>query len=281
MPPVYVKPYVKRNKTDAGDAEAICEAVTRPNMRFVTVKSEDQQAALCIHRVRDLLIRQRTQVVNVMRGLCAEFGVEIRQGLAHAMALKEKLLTGEITDLPPTAARVMASLARQIEALQQQIVTLDTELAAWHKQSDVARRLATMPGIGPVAATALAATVTDPQHFKSGRQFAAWLGLTPLARSSGGKERLGRISRMGDTYLRRLLVNGVANMIRWARIRPEKSDPWLVQLLARKPARLVMVALANKSARIAWAIMSRAGEIYHTRTKVGFVKEENAMFVTA
>ena len=251
MPPAYVKPYVKRGKTDAGDAEAICEAVTRPTMRFVAIKSPEQQAALALHRTRDLFVKQRTQL--------AEFGIEIRRGIEQALTLARRIAAHEMPDIPPLAAKVIAGLAGQVLDLQARLGEIELELLAWLRSNDLAKRLATIPGIGTVGATALAASVTDPHQFRSGRQFAAWLGLTPLQHSSGGKERLGRISKMGDKYLRRLLVVGMTSLIRRAKYKPEAVDPWLADLLTRKPARLVTVALANKAARVVWAIMVRGG----------------------
>jgi transposase len=259
MPPAYVKPYVKRGKTDASDAEAICEAVTRPTMRYVAIKSADQQAALALHRTRDLFVKQRTQLVNMIRGLLAEFGIEIRRGIEQALKLAKRIAAGEVPEIPVVAAKVIAGLAGQVLDLQARLGGIEHELLAWHRSNDVAKRLATIPGVGTVCATALAASVTDPHQFRSGRQFAAWLGLTPLQHSSGGKERLGRISKMGDKYLRRLLVVGMTSLIRRAKYKPEAVDPWLADLLSRKPARLVTVALANKTARVVWAIMVRGG----------------------
>lgn len=267
MPPAYVKPYVKRGKTDANDAEAICEAVTRPTMRFVAIKSPEQQAALSLHRSRNLLVKQRTQLVNMVRGLLAEFGVETPRGLHHALALSSKLAEGEAAAVPALAQRVVAALARQIEALQVELIAIEKEILAWHRSSDVSQRLATIPGIGVISATALAASVTNPQQFRSGREFAAWLGLTPLQNSSGGKERMGRISKMGDKYLRRLLVVGMTSLVRRARVNPACVDPRINDLLARKPVRLATVAMANRTARIVWAIMAR-GENYRRPTTI-------------
>jgi transposase len=259
MPPAYVKPYVKRGKSDASDAEAICEAVTRPTMRFVAIKSPEQQAALALHRTRDLFVKQRTQLVNMIRSLLAEFGIEIRHGIEQALMVAKHIAVDDVPDIPPLAAKVIAGLVGQVLDLQARLREIERELLVWHRSNDVAKRLATIPGIGTVCATALAASVTDPHQFRSGRQFAAWLGLTPLQHSSGGKERQGRISKMGDKYLRRLLVVGMTSLIRRAKYKPESVDPWLADLLSRKPARLVTVALANKAARIVWAIMVRGG----------------------
>jgi transposase len=261
MPPAYVKPYVKRGKTDAGDAEAICEAVGRPTMRFVAVKSVEQQAALSLHRTRDLLVRQRTQLVNMIRGLLAEFGIDIPKGITHALAFVRRAVAGEAREVPPLAAKVIAALAEQALEGQARIRQLERDLLAWYRSSELARRIATVPGVGLLGATALAATVTDPAQFRSGRQFAAWLGLTPLQNSSGGKERLGRISKMGDQYLRRLLIVGMTSLVRRNLHRPDAADPRITALLARKPVRVATVAMANHAARTIWAIMVR-GEVY-------------------
>ncbi len=261
MPPAYVKPYVKRGKTDAADAEAICEAVTRPTMRFVAIKSPEQQSILALHRTRDLLIRQRTQLVNMIRAQLAEFGMVVAKGIQHALRLAGQLVEGAAPDIPALAVKVIVALAEQLGELQARIGNLDKELKAWSRDNAVVKRLQTIPGIGIVTASALAATVADPHQFTSGRQFAAWLGLTPRANSSGGKERMGRISKMGDRYLRRLLVSGMTAQGQSVRRNPE-AHPWVVGLLRRKPAKLVAVAMANKAARIAWVIMTRE-ETYH------------------
>ncbi len=261
MPPTYVKAYVKRGKSDAVDAEAITEAVLRPSMRFVAVKSPDQQAALMLHRSRDLLVRQRTQLVNMIRAQLAEFGFVIAKGIQHALDVVARLLGGEVMQIPSIAATALLVLAEQVRNVQSQIRKLEKELLKWFRGNEVAQRLAKIPGIGYITATAMAASVTEPQQFSSGRQFSAWLGITPLQNSSGGKERLGRISKMGDQYLRRLLVTGMTARIGAAVRKPETADPWLVAMLARKPRKLVAVALANKTARIAWVVMAR-GESY-------------------
>ncbi len=262
MPPAYVKAYVKRGKTDAGDAAAICEAVRRPVMRFVAIKSPEQQAMLALHRGRDLLIRQRTQLVNLIRGQLAEFGIVLAKGIHHVLNLVARLLDGETLALPALARKVVIALAEQLRDLQTRIADLETDLVRWSRDDPVVKCLQSIPGIGVITASALVASVGDPHQFASGRQFAAWLGLTPRAHCSGGKERLGRISKMGDRYLRRLLVSGMTSQLRWVRRRPE-THPWAAKLLQRKPAKLVAVALANKAARIAWAVMTR-GEIYRT-----------------
>lgn len=258
MPPAYVKAYVKRGKTDAADAEAICEAVTRPTMRFVPIKSQEQQAALFLHRTRDLLVKQRTQAVNMMRGQLAEFGVNIPQGLDRARTLAQQIVDQTASlDLPEHGMMMLSILCEQVLAIHEQIRKIERQIQTLQRSDEVARRLATIPGIGPIGATAFAASVTDPAQFRSGRQFAAWLGLTPLQKSSGGKERLGRISKMGDKYLRRLLVIGATALVRQFRSRPDKAPPYLASLLARKPVRVATVAMANKIARIIWALMTR------------------------
>jgi transposase len=259
MPPAYVKPYVKRGKTDANDAEAICEAVSRPTMRFVTAKSPEQQATLALHRTRSLLVKQRTQLVNMIRGLLAEFGLDIPRGLERALTMARRITEGEILDVPEEATTSIVILCEQALAAHDRLRTIDRTMLASQRVSDVATRLATIPGIGPIGASALAASVADPHQFKSGREFAAWLGLTPLQKSSGGKERQGRISKMGDKYLRKLLIVGMTSLVRRAKYKPESVDPYIADLLARKPARVATVAMANKAARIAWAIMARGG----------------------
>lgn len=261
MPPAYVKPYVKRGKTDAADAEAVCEAVARPTMRFVPVKSAEQQAALSVHRTRDLLVKQRTQLVNMIRGLLAEFGIDIPKGLERALLMARRIVDGEAPDVPTEAVKIVGTLSQQALEIHVRLRQIDRDLLIWQRGNDVARRLMTIPGIGPIGATALAASVTDPHQFRSGRQFAAWLGLTPLQKSSGGKERLGRITKMGDKYLRKLLIVGMTSLVRRARYNPKMVDPRLADLLARKPVRVATVAMANKTARIVWAVMTR-GEIY-------------------
>jgi transposase len=261
MPPYYVKAYVKRNKNDAADAEAICEAVKRPTMRFVPVKTTEQQSALMIHRARDLLVRQRTMLVNALRGHLAEFGLIGAQGLHKVAALVAIIRTSTDERIPKGARQVLTVIADQIDEVGAKISALEAQILAWHKSNPVSRRLATIPGIGPIIATAIAATVPDPSVFRNGREFAAWLGLVPRQNSTGGKSRLGGISKRGDSYLRRLLVNGAHAVLFWSKT--AKTDPWLVSLRARKHRLVTAVALANKTARIAWAVMSK-GEIYRT-----------------
>ena len=261
MPAAYVKPYVKREKTDAADAEAICEAVTRPTMRFVPVKSLEQQAALSMHRARDLLVKQRTQLVNMMRALLDDFGINIPQGVRLALEMARNIVDGEAPALPKEAAKIAGRLSQQALDTHVQLWEIDLDLLAWQRANETARRLTSIPGIGPIGATALAASVTDARQFRSGREFAAWLGLTPRQHSSGGKERLGRITKMGDKYLRTLLVVGMTSLIKRVKRKPETADPRLVALLARKPVRVATVAMANHTGRVVWAVMTR-GETY-------------------
>lgn len=253
MPPAYVKPYVKRGKTDAADAEAIAEAVTRPTMRFVAVKTEAQQAVLMLHKTRDLLVRQRTMLINALRGHLSEFGIVSAQGSAGVQVALRSL---EQERLPELAQAALRGLARQLETLRAEIERLEHRILAWHRQDATSRRLATIPGIGPITASAMAASAPDPALFRSGRQFAAWLGLTPRAHSSGGKERQVGISKMGDGYLRRLLVVGATAVLRMARQRGT-GGAWIRGLLDRKKPKAAAVALANKTARIAWVLMAR------------------------
>lgn len=262
IPPAYVKPYVKRQKNDMADAEAICEAVTRPNMHFVAIKSADQQAALMLHRARDLLVRQRTMLINALRAHLAEFGRVAPRGPQKIRDLLADL-KDDSCSLPSVGRSALLCLAQQIESLEIKIAALDHEIKSWHQQSEVSQRLATIPGIGVLTATALAATVADPSLFRSARQFSAWLGLVPRQHSSGGKERLGRITKMGDAYLRKLLVVGATAVLRHAIRAQTRTDKWVRHLLERKPSRLVSVAMANKTARIAWAILT-TGETYRT-----------------
>lgn len=258
MPPAYVKPYVKRNKNDASDAEAICEAVTRPSMRFVAVKAEEQQAVLMLHRTRALLVRQRIMLGNALRAHCAELGVIVPKGMRHANALAAAIVDGtQCAAFPDIARAALAVLARQLQEIGMQLRAIERRLLAWHRQSEVSRRLATIPGVGPVTASAIAATVGDAGVFSSGRGFAAWLGLVPRQNSSAGKDRLGRISKQGDRYIRRLLVAGAVGVLRYARAGKTPHLDWLRPLLARRPAKVAAVALANKTARIAWALMVR------------------------
>ena len=267
MPPAYVKAYVKRNKNDAADAEAICEAVTRPSMRFVPVKDTEQQSVLMLHRVRSLLVRQRTMLVNALRAHMAEFGIVAPQGLRHVADLTE-IIAHEGERLPALVRAILQTVVDQLTETMSRIQQIEAELAQWHRQSTTSQLLASVPGIGIIGASAIAATVADPSLFKSGREFAAWLGMTPQQNSSGGKERLGATSKRGDKYIRCLLISGAVAVLRHARTRPTRDGEWVRGLLARKPIKVVAVALANKNARIAWAVMSR-GTAYQATMGLG------------
>ena len=259
IPPAYVKAYVRRSKNDAADAAAICEAVTRPSMRFVPVKTVEQQANLVVHRSRELLIRQRTQLINALRAHLAELGL-VADGGRDGVAKLAAIVTDEAGThaLPPAMRLALRVVLNQLTALAAQIAELDRQIHAQHKASDVSRRLETVPSIGVMVATALVATINNPGAFSGGRDLAAWIGLVPRQHSTGGKERLGGISKQGDRYLRRLLVLGATSLVQHARRHPEKH-PWITRLLAKKPAKVVAIAVANKTARIAWAIMTKGG----------------------
>ncbi len=269
MPPRYVKRYVKRNKNDAADAEAICEAVTRPSMRFVAVKSAEQQSVLMLHRTRELLDRQRTMLVNAIRAHMAEFGIIARVGLPQVIELLAVIADPEAERIPPLARTCLIGLGVHLMSLEREIIAAERRIWAWHRSSEVSRRVETIPGIGPITASALAASITasalaasitDPHVFKSGRGMAAWIGLVPKEDSTGGKQRLGRISKQGDHYLRWLLVAGAMTIIRHAK-RRGTTNLWLAELIASKPTKVAAVALANKMARIAWALL-RHGVTY-------------------
>ena len=261
MPPHYVRPYVKRGKNDAADAEAICEAVTRPTMRFVAVKGTEQQSVLMVHRTRELLVRQRTMLVNAIRAHMAEFGIVAPVGIPRVKELFAVIADADDERLPPIARACLEGLARQFMSLHEEIALAERRILAWHRSNEASRRLETIPGIGPITASALAASITDPALFKSGRELAAWIGLVPRQNSTGGKERLGRISKQGDQYLRWLLVAGAMSVIRHARRKDPAKMPWLAGLMERRPLRVAAVALANKIARMAWVVLMR-GETY-------------------
>lgn len=257
LPPAYVKPYVKRGrKNDAADAEAICEAMQRPRIRIVPVKTEEQQAALSLHRVRSLLITQRTMLGNALRAHFAEFGITMPQGNAGLGKLIVLGLDAEDGSLPQAAREALAMLAAQWRETDAKIAALEREILARHRTNPDSLRVATIPGIGPLTASALVAAIGDPGRFETGRHFAAWLGLVPKQNSSGGKDRLGGITKMGDRYLRSLLVVGATAVLRH---RQKETGTWLASLLARKSVRQVSIALANKMARTAWAILAKGG----------------------
>lgn len=267
MPPAYVKAYLRRQKNDAADAEAICEAVRRPNMRFVAVKRAEQQAVLVLHRSRELLVRQRTMLTNAIRGHCAEFGLIAPKGTSGSRDLVDRIRQADSTVLPEMAKQAMVLLINQLHALALQIQALNRRLLVWHRQDQAIQRLATIPGVGIISATALAASVTEPGAFRSGREFSTSLGLVPRQNSSGGKDKMGRISRMGDRYLRKLLVVGATSVVRRARTADTAAANWVRSLLDRKPARLVTVAMANKNARIVWTVLAR-GEAYRAQAAI-------------
>ena len=262
IPPAYVKPYGRRQKNDAADAAAICEAVTRPSMRFVPVKTEEQQAALMLHRARSLLMSQRTALICAIRSQMAELGLTAPRQVHNLRPLLDVLDDETDQSLPALARMALKPLVSQLASIDTQIAELDRHLLAWHRSSAVSQRLATIPGVGLVTASALAASVTDPSMFVSGREFSAFLGLVPRQASSGGKIRLGRVSKMGDRYLRCLLVRGAMALLSHAKTRRGSLDLWAKTLIEKKkPIKLVALALANKMARIAWAIMAR-GETF-------------------
>jgi transposase len=258
IPPAYVKPFVKRQKNDAADAEAICEAAQRPTMRFVVPKSEQAQAAAVVFRARDLLVKQRTQIINALRGHLTEFGIVVAKGPAHVPQLVQAVEDGA-EPIPELARTILQGLIEMLQALDDRIAGLDREIAQRAKEDETARRLMTIPGVGPVTATALAALAPPAETFKRGRDFAAWVGLTPLQHSTGGKQKLGATSKMGERTLRRLLILGASGVLRWVARNGAPAGSWLARMVARKPPMLVRVALANKMARIVWALMVKGG----------------------
>jgi len=264
IPPSYVKAYVRRGKSDAVDAAAICEAVSRPNMRFVPIKTEGQQSALMLHKVRELLMRQQTMLVNALRAHMAELGMIAPQGRGKVKDITAVIEDDEDESIPELAKSALKPLVMQLRANEDATAALDVELKAWHKNSPASQRLATIPGVGYLTASAIAATVPDPSFFRSGREFAAWLGLVPRQNSSGGKQQLGRISKQGHRYIRKLLVVGATSVLRYARTKSAPGADWVNDLLERRPARLVTVAMANKTARIAWVLLARQ-ETYRPR----------------
>jgi len=261
MPPAYVKPYVKRQKNDAADAEAICEAVTRANMRFVPTKTAEQQSCLMLHRTRHLFIRQQTSVINVIRGHLAELGIVAPIGRKGVEELLDVIADPSDKRVPEIARTCLLALGAQLRSLKAQILEFDRIIMAWHRSNETSRRLDAIPGVGPMLATALVASIADPKSFRSGRNFSAWIGLVPKQHSSGGKDRLGSISKQGDRYLRSLFMAGALAVIRYAKINGIKHRPWLTALLARRPTKVAAIALANKIARMVWAMMAR-GELY-------------------
>ena len=268
MPAKDVKAYVKRSKNDAVDAEASCEGVRRPTMRFVQVKSAEQQGRLMQHRARDLLLRQQTQVTNALRAHLAELGIVAAKGREGLKELRTIIADESDERLPIDARASLIVLAAQLQALHTMISSIERRLTVQHRASEESKRVATVPGIGTLGASAITATVTDPKAFRSGRDFAAWIGLVPRQDSTGGEPKLGPISKQGDRYLRRILVIGAHSVLRRAKQNPEKY-PWLTQLLARRPFKVVAIALANKMARIAWALLASGG---HYRPRLGTIR---------
>jgi transposase len=254
IPPIYVKPFVKRQKNDAADAEAIAEAAARPTMRFVALKTEGQQARAMIFRARDLLVRQRTQLINALRGHLAEFGVVAPQGIAHVRRLQEAIDDPQ-AELPPVVRDIGRAYLDQITRCSGKIAEMETTLRAEAAQGEATARLQTMPGIGPIAAMAIEAFAPPMASFRRGRDFSAWLGLVPRQKSTGGKQILGKTSKMGQRDIRRLLIIGAMAVVRWATRNGALEGSWLARMLARKPRMVVAIALANKMARSAWAML--------------------------
>jgi transposase len=257
MRPAYVNPYVKRQKNDTADAEAICEAVTRANMRFVPTKTPEQQSCLMLHRTRHLFIRQQTAAINSIRAHLAEFGIVAPVGRKGVTELLHVAVDPSDKRVPEVARARLAALGTQLLRLKQQILDLDRMIMAWHRSNQTSKPLHYIPGVSPTLATALVASVADPRAFRSGRNFSAWTGLVSKQHSSGGKDRLGSISKQGDRFLRSLFVTGALAVIRYAKIHGTKHRPWLTALLGRRPTKVAAVALANKIARMAWAMMAK------------------------
>jgi transposase len=257
MPARYVKPYVQRGKSDALDAAGICEAVSRPTMRFAAIKTVEQQSALVLHRSREILVKQETMLVNLIRGCLGEFGIVAPLGVRRVEELVAVVRDEADDRLPPEARLAMTVVAGQLDDLQRRIRDLERAILRWHRQNEASRRLASIPGVGPITASAVVATVGSVENFKSARHFAAFLGLTPKEHSTGGRQRLGRISKRGDVYIRRLLILGGTSLVRYAR--GPGATSWAAGLLQRRPTRVVTVALANKAARIIWALLARGG----------------------
>jgi transposase len=260
MPPQYVKPYVKSQKNDMADAEAICEAVTRPTMRFVPIKTVDQQALLVLHGVRDQWVRLSTRLINTLRGHLAEFGIVAAKGRMGVEAILAILLDDSDARIPILARESLIPLAHELGIVKQRILEADRAIKLIHRSSPTSKRLETIPGVGPVIATRIIAEVADPSSFKSGRAFSAWIGLVPKQHSSGGRDKLGHITKKGNPQLRRLLVAGAMSMIIRAKLDGFTRHPWLVRLLERKPTKVAAIALANKMGRMIWALMVKGGK---------------------
>lgn len=262
MAPQFVKPYVKTNKHDAADAEAICEAVRRPNMRFVPIKNVEQQAILSVHRVRQGLIKARTAQANQIRGLLSEFGLVLPTGIRVVYQRVPALLDQTGDELPGLFRELVLRLLAHLKDLDRQVSELEQQINAWHRSNELSRKLEKIPGIGPMTASALVASVGDAKSFSNGRQLAAWLGLVPKQHATGGKTNLLGISKRGDTYLRTLLIHGGRAVIRSAEQKPPHANPWLARILARRHKNVVTVALANRNARIVWALLAHDREFH-------------------
>jgi transposase len=256
MAPQFVKPYVKTNKNDVTDAEAICEAVGRPNMRFVPIKNIEQQAVLALHRVRQGFVKARTAQANQIRGLLAEFGLVIPQGIAHIAKRVPELIEDASNDLPGSFRLLVQRLLEQLKEFDRQVHEIESQIIVWHRTNDGSRKLARVPGIGPITASAMVASIGDAKSFKNGRQVSAWIGLVPKQNSTGGKTVLLGMSKRGDSYLRTLLIQGARSVIYAAQRKGTPDDGWLNRLLKRRNANVAAVALANKNARIIWALLS-------------------------
>jgi transposase len=256
MAPQFVKPYVKTNKNDAADAEAICEAVARPNMRFVPIKNGEQQAVLALHRARQGFVKARTAQANQIRGLLAEYGIVIPQGIGHITQRLPQILEDGENNLPGVFRQLLQRLGDHLKELDRQVGELEVQIQSWHRENEASKRLAQIPGIGPITASALVASIGDARSFENGRQLAAWLGLVPRQHSSGGKQVLLGISKRGETYLRTLLIHGARAVIRVAEGKAGHADSWLARLMGRRNKNVAAVALANKNARTVWALLA-------------------------
>jgi transposase len=256
MAPQFVKPYVKTNKNDAADAEAICEAVGRPNMRFVPIKNIEQQAVLSLHRARQGFVKARTAQANQIRGMLVEYGITLPQGICHVVQRLPGILANQEAELPATFLQLLQRLGEHLRELDRQVVELEQQIQRWHRENEASRKLADIPGIGPITASALIASIGDVRAFKNGRQLAAWLGLVPRQHSSGGKPTLLGISKRGDSYLRMLLIHGARAVLRVAERKANHAGSWLAKLMARRHHNVAAVALANKNIRIIWALLA-------------------------
>jgi len=254
--PQFVKPYVKTNKNDAADAEAICEAVQRPSMRFVPIKNAEQQAVLALHRARQGFVKARTAQANQIRGLLAEYGIIIPQGIGHIGARLPQILEDGANNLPGVFCHLLQRLGDHLKELDRQVGELEVQIQTWHRDNEASRKLAQIPGIGPITASALVASIGDAKSFENGRQLAAWLGLVPRQDSTGGKPRLLGMSKRGDSYLRTLLIHGARAVIRAAERKTNHANSWLARLIGRRNKNVAAVALANKNARVVWALLA-------------------------